>query len=619
MPFLPTSKAENNNNPFDFICITGDAYVDHPSFGIAIISRMLADDGFSVGIIAQPQTDNDYLRLGTPRMGFMITGGNIDSMVSNYTVAGRKRSDDAYSEGGIGGKRPDRAVTVYSRSVKRLLPEAAVIIGGLEASLRRFAHYDFWADKILPSVLADSGADILLYGMCELTVLQLAHRLKAGEDIKTIRDLRGSCYLCTPAETPLGAVNCDSYTRVSSDKKAYAVSVRKQYDEQDEITGRRIVQRQGELMLVQNPPQRSLTQSEFDYAYALPYMKSPHPMYKKGVPSIEEVEFSIIHNRGCYGFCNFCSIALHQGRRVQTRSIDSVVDEAIGLTERPGFKGYIHDIGGPTANLRAVSCKKQLKQGMCKGKKCFSCPNLEVDHSEYIQLLRKVRALKSVKKVFVRSGVRYDLVNKDPSGLFLRELTEFHVSGQLKVAPEHCSPHVLDKMGKPYIEEYEKFKANFERETKRCGKEQYLIPYLMSSHPGSRLTDAVELACWLKARHIRPEQVQDFYPTPGTISTAMYYSGIDPYTLQPVFVPKSAEERAMQRALLQYYKPENRRLIRKALLIVNRADLIGNKPHCLISDNEKEKVSAPGNKKHNQKSPKSKQKQNKNIAEKRPS
>ncbi len=598
MPFLPVSEKELKERgikQLDFICVTGDAYVDHPSFGIAIISRLLESFGCTVGMIAQPVSDEDFTRLGKPKYAFMVTGGNIDSMVSNYTVAGKKRFDDAYSSGGKGGKRPDRAVTVYCRTLKRLFPDTEIAIGGLEASLRRFAHYDYWADKVMPSVLIDSGADLLMYGMGEVTITELYNRLKAGDKLSEIHDIRGTCYLTKPENTPLGCVQCDSFEMVSENKKAYAKSCRKQYDEQDEVYGRTIVQRHGNVMLVQNPPQRSLTQSEFDRAYELPYMRAYHPMYEKegGVPSIKEVEFSIIHNRGCFGFCNFCSIALHQGRRIQTRSEESVIEEAKELAAKPNFKGYIHDVGGPTANFRFPSCEKQLQHGLCKGKKCLApkpCPNMKVDHTEYLELLRKIRSIKNVKKVFIRSGIRYDYLMEDESDEFMKELIANHISGQLKVAPEHASNKVLDYMGKPHIEVYEKFEKKFYDITKGMGKEQYLVPYLMSSHPGCTLNDAVDLAVFLKKHGIRPEQVQDFYPTPGTISTAMFYTGLDPYTLEPVYVPRKPEEKQLQRALLQYYKKENRGLVEKALIIAKRRELIGKGPNCLIPPAEKSSI-----------------------------
>ena len=590
MPFLPISKKELKEKgieQLDFICVTGDAYVDHPSFGIAIISRMLESFGCTVGMIAQPVSDADFMELGKPKYAFMVTGGNIDSMVSNYTVAGKKRFDDAYSAGGKGGRRPDRAVTVYCQTLKRLFPDSEIAIGGLEASLRRFAHYDYWADKVMPSILVDSGADLLMYGMGEVTVTEIYNRFKGGDKLKDMHDIRGTCYLTEPVNTPLGAVQCDSFEVVRDNKKAYAKSCRKQYDEQDEVYGRTIVQRHGNVMLVQNPPQRSLTQSEFDRAYELPYMKAYHPVYEKqgGVPSIEEVEFSIIHNRGCFGYCNFCSIALHQGRRIQTRSEQSVIDEARDLASKPNFKGYIHDVGGPTANFRGPSCQKQLKSGLCKGKKCLApeaCRNLDVDHTEYLDMLRKIRNIKNVKKVFIRSGIRYDYLIQDDNDDFMKELIEHHISGQLKVAPEHASNKVLDYMGNPHIETYERFEKKFYTLTKSIGKEQYLVPYLMSSHPGCTLNDAVDLAVFLKQHNIRPEQVQDFYPTPGTISTAMFYTGLDPYTLEPVYVPRKPEEKQLQRVLLQYYKKENREQVIKALTIAKRRDLIGTGPKCLV-------------------------------------
>ncbi len=603
MPFLPISRAdmkERGIEQLDFICVTGDAYIDHPTFGIAIISRMIEAAGFSVGIIAQPVSDADFTKLGQPKHCFMVTGGNIDSMVSNYTVALKKRNDDAYSAGGRGGKRPDRAVTVYCRALKRLFPDTEIEIGGLEASLRRFAHYDYWSDSVMPSVLVDSGADFLMYGMGEVTLSEMLNRFKQGQRLAAMHDLRGICYLTKPENTPLGAVQCDSYEIVRDNKKAYAKACRKQYDEQDEIYGRTIVQRHGNMMLVQNPPQRSVTQAEFDYAYELPYMRAYHPVYEKdgGVPAIQEIEFSITHNRGCFGFCNFCSIALHQGRKVVTRSEDSVYNEAVMLSEKPNFKGYIHDVGGPTANFRHTSCEKQEEHGLCKGRKCLAptpCKNINADHSDYIKLLRRLRSIKRVKKVFIRSGIRFDYMLLEKNGAFLDELVQYHVSGQLKVAPEHASNKVLDKMGKPHIEVYEEFEKRFYASTKKCGKEQYLVPYLMSSHPGCTLAEAVELAVFEKRHNIRPEQVQDFYPTPGTISTAMFHTGLDPYTMEPVYVPRTSEEKAMQRALLQYFKLQNRDLVEKALRIAKRTDLIGHGKDCLISPSARSQSGKPQN------------------------
>ena len=584
MPFLPVSRQdmeERGIEQLDFICFTGDAYIDHPTFGIAIISRMIEAAGFTVGVIAQPLCDADYMKLGKPKYCFMVSGGNIDSMVSNYTVALKKRFDDAYSPGGKGGRRPDRALTVYCQNLKRLYPDVEISIGGLEASLRRFAHYDYWSNTVMPSVLADTRADLLMYGMGEHSMIEIADRLAAGEDVKTIRDVRGTCYLCDPRETPYGAVQCPSFKEVSENKELYAKSCRIQYDQQDEVYGKTIIQRHGDKMLVQNPPALSLTTAELDEVYSLPYERAYHPCYEKegGVPSIEEVRFSVTHNRGCFGFCNFCSIALHQGRRVTVRSEESVLEEARKLTEMEGFKGYIHDVGGPTANFRGPSCEKQLKYGLCKGKKCLApspCKNLHVDHTEYLHILREMRKIPKIKKVFIRSGIRYDYLIEDKDEAFMRELIEYHISGQLKVAPEHCSAAVLDKMGKPHIEAYKRFQKKFYEITGQKGKEQYLVPYLMSSHPGSALKDAVELAMFLKENHIHPEQVQDFYPTPGTLSTCMFYTGLDPYTLEPVYVAKKPEEKAMQRVLLQYYKPENQRRVIEALCKAGREDLIGN-------------------------------------------
>lgn len=585
MAFMPICKQDlidRKIEQLDFVYIIGDAYVDHPSFGVAIISRLLEYHGYTVGIIAQPNWKdvNSIMKLGKPRLAWLVTAGNIDSMVSHYTVAKRKRADDAYSAGGVNGKRPDRAATVYCQMCRKAAPEIPVLCGGLEVSLRRFAHYDYWKDCVMPSVLVDTDADLLMYGMGEHQIIEIANRLNAGEDVRTMRDIRGTCYLCDPVETPYGAVQCPSFKEVSENKTLYAKACRIQYDQQDEVYGKTIIQRQGNKMLVQNPPAYSLKTEELDLVYSLPYERTYHPCYESqgGVPSIEEVQFSITHNRGCFGFCNFCSIALHQGRRVTVRSEESVLKEAEMLTHMKGFKGYIHDVGGPTANFRGPSCEKQLEYGLCKGKKCLApapCKNLHVDHKEYLDLLRKIRSIKGIKKVFIRSGIRYDYLIEDKDDEFMRELIEHHVSGQLKVAPEHCSAAVLDKMGKPHIEAYKRFQKKFYEITKQVGKEQYLVPYLMSSHPGSTLKDAVELAMFLKENRIHPEQVQDFYPTPGTLSTCMFYTELDPYTLEPVYVAKNPKEKAMQRALLQYYKPENQRRIIEALVKAGRQDLIG--------------------------------------------
>ena len=592
--FLLSSRDEMNAaglSQLDFILITGDAYVDHPSFGTAIISRVIEAEGFSVGIIAQPdwRNDHDYTRLGRPKYGFMINSGNIDSMVAHYSVSLTRRNYDAYTPGGKPGKRPDRALTVYAKAIRRIYgPDMPIIIGGLEASLRRFAHYDYWDDSVHPSILVDAQADLLSFGMGELQTIEIVHRLAAGEDIRQMRDIRGTCYLCDPEDTPWGAAQCPDFEIVARDKKNYCKATRIQMDNQDEVSGKTIVQRHGDQMLVQNPPMRMLTTEELDRVYDLPYMRTWHPSYQDegGVPGLQEVEFSIAHNRGCFGACNFCSIAFHQGRRIAVRSVESVLKEARLLTTLPGFKGYIHDVGGPTANFRHPSCKKQLTAGLCKGgKKCLAptpCPALEVDHSEYLDMLRQIRQIPGVKKVFIRSGIRYDYMLAGEDDGFLKELVAHHVSGQLKVAPEHCSDHVLDCMGKPHIDVYRKFASMFYEETKRIGKKQYLVPYLMSSHPGSTLRDAVELSLFLKEHGMHPEQVQDFYPTPGTVSTCMFYTGMNPYTMEPVFVPRTKEEKAMQRALLQYFLPQNHRLVVKGLKMAGRTDLIGTGPGCLV-------------------------------------
>lgn len=590
--FLPVSKkdmAERGIEQLDFICITGDSYVDHPSFGIAIISRMIESLGFTVGIIAQPdwRSDRDFLKLGRPKYAFLVTSGNIDSMVAHYTSAKKKRSDDAYTAGGKAGKRPDRAVIVYCRKIREIFGDIPLAIGGLEASLRRFAHYDYWDDCVKPSVLIESGADLLMYGMSEHQITEISKRLAAGENIRNMTDIRGTCYATEPVNTPIGAAECPSLKQVSENKELYAKACRQQYDQQDEIYGKTVIQRHGNLMLVQNPPAYCLTTEEMDYVYSLPYMRAYHPSYEKlgGVPGIREVEFSITHNRGCFGNCNFCSIALHQGRKISCRSEESILKEAEMLVKMPNFKGYIHDVGGPTANFRHPSCEKQIKLGLCKGKKCLApvpCKALEVDHTEYLGILRKLRSIKGIKKVFIRSGIRYDYLIEDKNDEFMRELIKYHVSGQLKVAPEHCSAVVLDRMGKPHIETYKKFQQKFYSITKGMNKEQYLVPYLMSSHPGSTLNEAIELAVFLKENNINPEQVQDFYPTPGTISTCMFYTGLDPYTMKKVYVPKTPEEKAMQRALLQYFRPQNKPIVIKALLKAGRKDLIGKGKKCLV-------------------------------------
>ena len=591
--FLPVCKEDMERRGwhwYDFLIITGDAYVDHPSFGTASISRLLEAEGYRVAILAQPDWRNlsSFTALGKPRFGVMLSGGNIDSMVAHYTVAKRRRQTDAYSPANKTGLRPDRATIVYSNKVREAFGDIPIIIGGLEASLRRFAHYDYWEDKVRRSILLDSGADILSYGMGETSMREIAARLASGTPVNEITDVRGTAFLADSAAVcSYPKVECPSFEQVCADKRAYAEANKIQYEEHDPIRGKAILQRHGTKMLVVNPPSMPLTTQEMDYVAELPYVREPHPMYDAmgGVPSIEEVRFSIIHNRGCFGACNFCSLAFHQGRIISSRSHDSVVREATALTKHPGFKGYIHDVGGPTANFRRPACAKQMKAGLCKNRACLApepCPNLDGDQSDYLALLRKVREIPGIKKVFIRSGIRFDYLLKDKNGEFFSELVKHHVSGQLKVAPEHCVNSVLDYMGKPHIETYEKFKDKFQRLNQKHGKDQYLVPYLISSHPGCTLQDAVRLAEWLNRNGRQPEQVQDFYPTPGTLSTCMYYTGIDPRTMEPVYVPTDAHEKAMQRALMQWKRPEKRRLVMEALRQTGRMDLVGYGKECLL-------------------------------------
>ncbi len=594
MNFLPVTREEMLSRGWeqpDFVFITGDSYVDHPSFGVSILSRVLEAKGYKVVILSQPnwKNDKDFMQFGKPRLGFLITSGNIDSMVSHYTAAKKRRSDDPYTAGNKSGKRPDRAVIVYSNIVRRIYPDSVIIIGGLEASLRRFAHYDYWDDEVRPSILIDSKADILSFGMGENQTIELAERLNNGEKPADMRDMRGICYAVSTTEYQQDdACICPSFEQVSTSKKEYALACKKQMQQQDAVRGKTIVQRHGDVMVVQNPPMPPLTTEELDWVYSLPYERMYHPMYEElgGVNGIKEVEFSVTHNRGCFGGCNFCSIAFHQGRAVTCRSEQSIIDEVKKLTENPRFKGYVHDVGGPTANFRLPSCEKQKKLGLCKDKKCLAptpCPNLQVDHTEYLHMLRSIRELPKIKKVFIRSGIRFDYLIEDEDKEFFRELVQHHVSGQLKVAPEHCSAIVLDKMGKPHIETYKRFADEFYKITNQQGKKQYLVPYLMSSHPGSGLKEAIELALFLKKENLHPEQVQDFYPTPGTVSTCMFYTGVDPYTMKEVYVAKSAEDKAMQRALLQYFLPKNKALVIKALTKAGRTDLIGTGKNCLVT------------------------------------
>lgn len=623
MAFLPMNIKEvkaRGWDEVDFVYVMGDSYVDHPSFGAAIITRVLEDCGYRVAVLSQPdwKNDADFLQFGKPRLGFFVTAGNIDSMVAHYTVAKRKRSDDAYTAGGKNGKRPDRAVTVYSNIIRRLYPDSVIIIGGLEASLRRFAHYDYWKNTVMPSVLFDSKADIISYGMGELQTIEMAKRLSEGYPVEALYDIRGICYAVKTSDyVPKTVVELPSYERVCESKKDYAIAARKELEEADAVRGKTLIQRHGNFILIQNPPMQPLDTKQLDYVYSLPYERWYPQCYEKlgGVPGIQEVLFSITHNRGCFGACNFCSLAFHQGRAVTVRSKQSVIDEAKAFLNDKRFKGYISDVGGPTANFRLPSCEKQKKAGLCKSRKCLaptSCPNMQVSHTEYLDILRELRKLDGIKKVFIRSGIRFDYLMEDQSDEFFEELVKYHISGQLRVAPEHCSAAVLDRMGKPHIETYKKFCDKFYKLTGRMSKDQYIVPYLMSSHPGSTLKDAVELALFCKRENIHPKQVQDFYPTPGTISTCMFYTGIDPYSMKEVYVPKTEEEKSMQRALLQYFIPENKQKVIKALIKAGRKDLIGYDSKCLVQP-----MSNQNNYKGNNKGQKSSYNSNKNNSRNR--
>ena len=591
--FLPISAKECSERGWDevdFVYVNGDAYVDHPSFGASIITRVLENEGFRVAFLAQPdyKSCEEFKKFGKPRLGFLVSAGNIDSMVAHYTASKKKRSYDYYSPGGKMGLRPDRAVIVYCNRIREAYGDVPIIIGGIEASLRRFAHYDYWDNKIRRSVLVDSRADILTYGMGESIILKIAKLLDKGVPVKKIRGERGCCYLAKREDEVCFPVACElDFNIIKESPEEYARAFGIQYKNQDAINGKAIIEYYDNKKLVQNPPAYPLEREELDKVYALPYMRNYHPVYEKegGVPAISEVKFSITHNRGCFGGCNFCALAFHQGRSVRSRSIESVVKEAEIIASMPDFKGYIHDVGGPTANFRYPACKKQLEKGVCSERKCLvptPCPNLEVDHSEYIELLNKIQAIPKIKKVFIRSGIRFDYMMYDKSDAFFKKLVREHISGQLKVAPEHCSSNVLKHMGKPDISVYDKFREKYFKLCKECGKEQYLVPYLMSSHPGSEMKDAVELALYLKDLGLNPEQVQDFYPTPGTASTVMYYTGINPLTMKRVYAPDDYREKLMQRALLQYKRPENRNLVREALIKAGREDLIGFEGGCLV-------------------------------------
>ncbi|MDY6132374.1 MAG: YgiQ family radical SAM protein, partial [Candidatus Limivicinus sp.] len=591
--FLPVSKADMEERGwwwYDFLLVTGDAYVDHPSFGTAVIGRVLEAEGYRVAVLAQPDwhSADAFRAMGRPRLGVMIGSGNLDSMVAHYTAAKKRRSEDFYSPGKKAGLRPDHAVIVYANRAREAFPDLPIVIGGLEASLRRFAHYDYWDDKVRRSALADAGADILVYGMGEYATREIARRLKKKEPVGSLTDIRGTAVLVSdPSACAYDSLTLPSFEAVSTNMTDYADATRVEYEEHDPVRGKALIQPHGNRYLIVNPPAMPLSTEELDFVAELPYTKQYHPMYEPmgGVPAIEEVKFSVIHNRGCFGGCNFCSLAFHQGRMVTSRSHESVIREVTALTKFPDFKGYINDVGGPSANFRHPSCAKQVKYGMCAQKRCLAptpCPNIDADHSDYLALLRKLRNIPGVKKVFVRSGIRYDYMLEDKNQEFFAELVKYHISGQLKVAPEHCIDSVLDYMGKPHIGVYEKFMDQYRRLNDKYSKEQYIVPYLMSSHPGSTLQDAVALAEYLNSKGRQPEQVQDFYPTPSTISTCMYYTGLDPRTMKPVYVARDPHEKAMQRALIQYRDPKNYDLVTEALIKANRRDLIGTGKNCLL-------------------------------------
>ena len=591
--FLPITREEMKERGWDqvdFVYVSGDAYVDHPSFGHAIITRLLESRGYRVGIIAQPdwRKPESVQVFGEPRLGFMVSAGNMDSMVNHYSVSKRRRKTDAYTPGGEMGKRPDYACVVYGNLIRQTYKKTPIILGGIEASLRRMAHYDYWSDKLKRSVLLDSGADVISYGMGEHSIIELAEALDAGIPVEDITYIAGTVVKTKSLDSVYDAEILPSFEELKADKMNYARSFYTQYLNTDAFNGKRLVEPYSEhLYVVQNPPAKPLTQIEMDDVYALPYQRTYHPSYeaKGGVPAIKEIKFSLISNRGCFGGCSFCALTFHQGRIVQTRSQESLIDEAKEITKDKDFKGYIHDVGGPTANFRHPSCKKQMEHGVCKNRQCLfpsPCKNLDADHRDYVSLLKKLRDIPGVKKVFIRSGIRFDYLLADKDQEFLRELCKYHVSGQLKVAPEHVAAPVLSLMGKPEHKVYEEFTRQFYKMNERIGKEQYLVPYLMSSHPGSTLKEAVELAEYCRDLGYMPEQVQDFYPTPSTLSTCMYYTGVDPRTMQKVYVPKSPHEKAMQRALIQYRNPELYDLVIEALRKAGRSDLIGFGPKCLV-------------------------------------
>ena len=591
--FLPISKKDMDARGWtqcDFVYIIGDAYVDHPSFGHAIISRVLEDAGYKVGILSQPDWRDpaSVTALGEPRLGFLVSGGNMDSMVNHYSVSKKHRQTDAFTPGGVMGKRPDYAMTVYCNLIRRTYKKAPIIIGGIEASLRRLAHYDYWSDKLKRSILLDSQADLLLYGMGERSIVEVADALNDGMDIHDVTYIDGTVFRVREPDPNLPCLRLPDYASLAADPRKYAESFYLQYCNTDPFTARRLLEPYGEReFVVQNPPQKPLSQEEMDRVYGLPYCRTYHPSYEKqgGVPAISEVRFSLASNRGCFGACSFCALTFHQGRIIQTRSHESLLAEAEAMTHEKDFKGYIHDVGGPTANFRQPACKKQLTKGACPNRQCLfptPCKNMIADHSDYVALLRKLRKLPGVKKVFIRSGIRFDYLLADKSETFFHELVRYHISGQLKVAPEHVSDHVLEKMGKPRHAVYLQFLEKYKKINEQEHMKQFVVPYLMSSHPGCTLRDAVELAEYLRDTGHEPEQVQDFYPTPSTLSTVMYYTGLDPRTMEKVYVPKNPHEKAMQRALMQYRNPANYALVKEALVKAGRTDLIGFTPQCLI-------------------------------------
>ena len=592
MEFLPITRKEMEDRGIsqpDFVYVIGDAYVDHPSFGHAIISRILENHGYSVCIISQPDWKNPKSIdvFGRPRLGFLVSGGNMDSMVNHYSVTHHRRKTDSFTPGGIMGKRPDYATIVYCNLIRQTYKDVPILIGGIEASLRRLGHYDYWSNTMKRSILLDSQADLLMYGMGEKSIVEIAEALNAGMDVQDITYIDGTVFKTKELDESLPTIVLPSFEEIQKNKRTYAESFKLQYGNCDPFTAKRLAERYGKEYVVQNPPQKPLTTEEMDAVYALPYNRAYHPSYEKlgGVPAIEEVKFSLVSNRGCFGACSFCALTFHQGRIVQVRSHENILEEAEKMVKDPDFKGYIHDVGGPTANFRHPACEKQMTKGACGGRQCLyptPCKNVNADHSDYVALLRKLRKIPGVKKVFVRSGIRFDYLLADKKDTFIRELVQYHISGQLKVAPEHVSDAVLCRMGKPRNAVYNQFVSKYFALNKQYNMNQFLVPYLMSSHPGSTMKEAVELAEYIRDMGYNPEQVQDFYPTPSTLSTVMYYTGLDPRTMEKVYVPTDPHEKAMQRALIQYRNPKNYYLVREALIAAHREDLIGSGPKCLI-------------------------------------